>query len=217
MRKLTLLIILTFVKLTTLSSQNISIGGEFGVVSSINSDYNIADFENRRNSYFGGVNFDLKIRDRLSFSTGIHYLKMGYRHSTCYVFEEGVKNQLTGKFDYVTIPISVNIKLLKSKKLITTFGFLLGYNTNATQDYPEPKSGCKIYYIPDMTLYTQEFSLSGIVGVGYKIFESNRIELIPTLNYSQGLNNTYKVPSQDLNIVKKYRAMRLTVKINYKL
>lgn len=68
-----------------------------------------------------------------------------------------------------------------------------------------------------MTKYTQKFSFSGIVGVGYKIFESDKMELIPMLNYFHGLNNTYKVPSQDLNIVKKYRAMRLTVKINYKL
>ncbi len=202
---------------TTVFGQKLSIGGELGIISSINTDYEVSDFENRRNTYYGGLNFDFKYNGRLSFSTGLHYLKLGYRHSTCYIFEKGVKNQLVGKIDYLTIPVSANIHLLKSRKLIATFGLVGGYNIKAVQDYPEPIGGCEIYYIPDLTSYTQEFSLIGIVGIGYKIFENDKIELIPMVKYYQGLTNTYNNPIHDLNIDKKYSAALLTVKLNYKL
>ncbi len=217
MRSLAIFVILTLMATSSIVGQRISIGGEFGVISSINNDYIVTDFENRRNTYQIGLNFNFKSNDILSFSTGIHYYKLGYRHSTCYLFEDGVKNQLVGKVDYLTIPVSANIHLLNSRKLITTFGFLGGYNIQAIQDYPEPIGGCEIYYIPNLKSNSQEFSLTGIVGIGYKIFETDKIELIPMFQYHQGLTNTYKNPIHNLNIDKKYSAALLTVKLNYKL
>ncbi len=214
------ILLLTMVLVTTnVFGQNFTIGGEFGVSSSINNDYEITDFENRRNTYYAGLNLNYQFNERITFSLGLHLLRQGYRHSTCYVFEEGVKNQLVGKIDYLTMPITANFYLLKSRKLVTTIGLLGGYNTKARQVYPEQIGGCDIYYVPDLSLVTQDFSWSGIIGLGYKVVETNRIELIPMVKYYQGLTNTFKNPRPDisLNIDRKYSTALLSVMLNYKL
>lgn len=204
---------------TVVFGQKISIGGEFGVTSSINNDYKVTNLENRRNTYYGGLNINYQYNDRLSFSTGLHYLRQGYRHSTCYIFEEGVKNQLVGKIDYLTIPASVNLHFLNSRKLIATFGLLGEYNVKAVQDYPEPIGGCEIYYISDLSSLTQNFSMSGIVGLGYKIFESDKVELISSVKYYQGLTNSFNYPDSNLplSIHRKYSSAVMTIIVNYKL
>jgi hypothetical protein len=219
MKKTTLFVTMILMTTNVVFGQNFSIGGEFGVTSSINNYYKVTDFENRRNTYYGGLSFNYQYNDRLSFSTGLHYLRQGYRHSTCYIFQEGVKNQLVGKIDYLTIPVSVNIHFLKSRKLITTFGLLGGYNVKAVQDYPEPIGGCEIYYTPDLTSSTQEFSLSGIVGIGYKAFENDKIELIPIIKYYHGLTNTFRNPIGEMPLIikRKYSSVLITISINYKL
>jgi hypothetical protein len=161
--------ILTFLILqTSISnsfSQKVSLGSEVGIVSSINTDFNIINIENRRNSYFIGLNLNCKYYNRVSFTTGFQYLRQGYRHSTCYTFEEGVKNQLVGKIDYLAIPISANIHLLKSRRLITSFGLIGAYNIKAIQDYPKPIGGCEIYYEPDLTKTIKLHSVYGNIGV----------------------------------------------------
>ena len=219
MRVTALLATLLFITSTTVFGQKFSIGAEFGVVSSINDDYKLTDYEHRRNTYYAGLNFNYKHNERVTYSTGLHYLKQGYRHSTCYIFDEGVKNQLVGKIDYLIIPVTANISFLKSRNLIATIGLLGGYNIKAVQDYTEPKGGCEIYYARDLTTTTQNLSLSGIVGIGYKIFENEKIELIPMVKYYQGLTNTFKNPYSDLplNTDRKYSAALLTFNLNYQL
>lgn len=215
--RIILTFVITLVTVTISNGQKFSVGGEFGLISSINTDYKVTDFENRRNSYYTGLNLNYKYDDRLSFTTGFHYLRQGYRHSTCYIFEEGVKNELVGKFDYLAIPLSVNIHLLKSRKLIATFGLLGAYNIKAVQEHPERIGGCSIYYIPDLSDRTQDNSLSGIVGIGYKILEIEKFEIIPTIRYFHGLNNSFKNPYTDipLKIERKYSSAVLTVNFNY--
>ena len=215
--KTTILIILTLMTASKLSAQELSIGNETGVISSINSDYNITDFENRRNTYYTGLNFNYKNNDRLSFTTGFHYLRQGYKHETCYIFEEGVKNQLTGKIDYLIIPATVNIYLLKSKRLTTTFGFYGAYNIKAVQDYPEPIGGCYIYYIEDLKDLTCNFNIGGIAGLGYKIIKNDKLQLIPMMKYYQGLCNSYNNPYPGVNINRKYSSLLFTLTFNYNL
>ncbi len=219
MKTTALFITMILMTTTVVFGQKFSIGGEFGVISSINNDYKGTDFENRRNTYYGGLNFNYKYNDRLSFSTGLHYLRQGYRHSTCYIFEEGVKNQLVGKIDYLTIPVSANIHFLESRKLIATFGLLGGYNIKSVQDYPEPIGGCEIYYSPDLSSSTQDFSISGIVGLGYKVFENENIELISSLKYYQGLTNTFRNSIGEMPVIvrRKYSSALMTIDFNYKL
>lgn len=204
---------------TAVFGQKFSIGGEFGATSSINNDYKVTDFENRRNTYYGGVNFNYQYNNRLSFSTGLHYLRQGYRHSTCYIFEEGVKNQLVGKIDYLTIPITANIHMLKSRKLVFNFGILGAYNIKAVQDHPEPIGGCAIYYIPNLTDFTRDYAIMGILGVGYKIYENSRFELVSNIKYYQGLTNSFNNPFPDINwnIDRKYSSAVMTINFNYKL
>lgn len=216
--RIILTFVLTLVTVTISYGQKFSVGGELGIISSINTDYKITDFENRRNSYYTGLNLNYKYDDRLSFTTGFHYLRQGYRHSTCYIFDEGVRNELVGKFDYLAIPLSVNIHLLKSRKFIATLGLLGAYNIKAVQEHPEQIGGCYIYYIPDLSDRTQDYSLSGIVGMGYKILESRKIEIVPAIRYFHGLTNSFKNPYTDipLNIERKYSSVLLTFNINYK-
>jgi hypothetical protein len=218
MRATALFLTMILITTTAVFGQGFTMGGEFGIISSISNDYKITDFENRRNTYYVGMNFNYKYNDRLSFSTGLHYLQQGYRHSTCYIFEEGVKNQLVGKVDYLTIPVSANIHILKSRKLITTFGLLGGFNIKAVQDYPEPIGGCEIYYTTDLTSSIQDFSISGIIGIGYEIFENDKIELISMLKYYKGLTNNYNTHTDlPLKIDTKYSATLMTINLNYKL
>jgi len=210
------IIILTLIT-TSLYGQKISIGTELGVISSINSNYEVTDFNNRRNSPFIGLNLNYKFTPRLSFSTGILYLRQGYRHTTCYFFDEGVKNELVGKFDYLSMPITASLYWLKSRKLITNFGLLGSFNIQAAQDHPEPRGGCEFYYIPDLTASTQKYSISGIIGIGYTVFNNDKIEIASMIKYYQGLTNTYKSPYPDFqfNIDRKYSSALMTVNINY--
>jgi hypothetical protein len=209
----------TFATVTISFGQKFTVGSEIGFVSSINTDYKVTDIENRRISYYTGLNLNYISGDRLSITTGFHYLRQGYRHSTCYIFEEGVKNELIGKIDYLMIPLSVNIHVLKSRKLIATFGISGACNIKAVQDYPEPIGGCYIYYIRDLTPFIREYSINGIAGIGYKIIENEKYELISTFKYYQGLTNSFNNPYTDiqLNIERKYSSALLTVQFNYKL
>lgn len=216
--KKVLTILILLIATTSSYGQKISIGSEVGIISSINTDYNITDFPNRRNTYYSGVNLNYNYNNKLSFTIGFHYLRQGYRHSTCYTFEEGVKNELVSKIDYLTIPITVNIHFLKSRKLITTFGLLGAYNIKAVQDYPKRIGGCYIYYIPDLTDFTRKYSISWTMGLGYKIFEDENVELISSIKYYQGITNTFNYPHNDisLNFDKKYSSAVMTIKFNYK-
>lgn len=212
---LTFLIILTSISFSF--GQKFSLGSEVGFISSINTDFKITDIENRRNSYFIGLNLNYKYDDRLSFTSGLHYLRQGYRHSTCYIFEEGVKNQLVGKIDYLTIPISANIHLLKSRRLITSFGLIGAYNIKAVQDYPNPIGGCLIYYEPDLTKTRKQYSVYGNIGIGYKLLDNDKIELISYIRYFQGLTNTMKNPFPNITWVDRHSSLLLSIGFNYKL
>jgi Outer membrane protein beta-barrel domain len=224
--KTTLTILITIMTITFSFGQKFSLGSEVGIISSISTKYNITDFKNRRNTYYNGLNLNYHFNDRLSFTTGFHYLRQGYRHSTCYTFKEGVKNELVGKIDYLTIPISANIHLLKSKKLMATFGLVGGYNIKAAQDYPRAIGGCKIYYISDLAPSTKKYSISGIVGIGYKILENDKFELISNVKYYQGFSNSYNNPNSDtevrmggvyLKIDRKHSSAVMTMNFNFKI
>ena len=203
---------------SALFAQKFSIGGETGVISSINTDYKVADFENRRNTYYAGLNFNYSYNERITFATGLHYMQQGFRHETCYIFEEGVKNELVGKLDYFILPISLNLSLGKSNRFIATIGMYGGINVNAAQDYPEPIGGCKIYYPRDVSDVTQKYVFGGLVGMGFKIYENEKIEFKSMIKYYQGLSNTMKNPYTDDIIWRdKYSSLLITLALDYKL
>ena len=214
----TLIILISLSTTTTLSfGQKFSVGSEFGFISSINTDFEIADLENRRNTFYSSLNLNYKYDDRLSFTTGLNYLRQGYRHSTCYIFKEGVKNELVGKIDYLAIPISVNIHFFKSRKLVSTFGLLGAYNIKAVQDYPKPIGGCEIYYTPDLTNVLKRHSIIGIIGLGYIILENDIIELTTNIKFYQGLTNIMNNPYPNITWVDRHSSLLLTLNFNYKL
>jgi hypothetical protein len=200
---------------STISAQKLIIGSEIGLISSINTDYNLTDIENRRNTYYSGLNVNYNFNERLTFTTGLHYLRQGYRHKTCYIFEEGVKNELAGKLDYLIIPLALNVNFGRSNKILTTAGIYGAYNIKAVQDYPEPIGGCKIYYIEDLSDYTYDYTLGGIIGAGYRIFENDKFQINSMIKYYQGLKNASKV--EEIDIKRKYSSALITVTINYKI
>lgn len=201
-----------------LFAQKISIGGETGFISSINTDYKVTDVENRRNTYYVGLNLNYNYTDKIAFSTGLHYLQQGYKHKTCYIFEEGMKNELVGKLDYILIPISVNFNLGKSNRLITTIGAYGGMNVNAVQDYPEPIGGCAIYYAENISSVTSKLIIGGLVGIGFKIYESEGMVLKSMLNYYQGLSNSMSNNhSYDIVWKDKYSSLLIKFIIEYRL
>ncbi|MBL0008426.1 MAG: hypothetical protein IPP25_14945 [Saprospiraceae bacterium] len=74
---------------TSAIGQKFSIGSEVGIISSINTNYNLTDYQNRRNTYYAGININYQVVSSLSFTTGLHYVRQGYRHATCYISEDG--------------------------------------------------------------------------------------------------------------------------------
>jgi len=216
--KSTIFLILIIITISPLFAQKISIGGEAGGISSINTDYEVKDFENRRNTYYVGLNLNYNYTEKITFTTGLHYLQQGYKHKTCYIFEDGVKNELVGKLDYILLPISLNYNLGKSNRIITTIGVYGGMNVNAIQDYPEPIGGCEIYYTRDISNVTRKLIFGGLVGLGFKLYESEKIVLKSMLKYYQGFSNSmsnnhpYDIVWKD-----KYSSMLLTFTLDYKL
>jgi hypothetical protein len=197
--------------------QKLSLGSEFGFISSVNTDFKIIEIEKRRNSYFIGLGLNYRYTELLSFTSGFHYLRQGYRHSTCYIFDESVKNQLLGKIDYLSIPISANFHLLESRRLITSFGLIGGYNIKAVQDYPNPIGGCKIYYEPDLTRTIKQYSVFGSIGIGYELRSNDKFELISNIRYVQGLTNIMKNPYPNITSVDRYSSLLLSIGFNYKI
>lgn len=140
-------------------------------MSSLNSNYAMSDWDNRRQAFNGGINLSYSLRPRLSISSGFHILSQGYQHTTCYWFREEVKNRLVGKLDYLSIPLVVNLHAGKEGRLYFSAGLYGAYNIRAVQQHPEPLGGCDIYYIPDLSERTKDIHFGAILGLGYRILD----------------------------------------------
>lgn len=201
-------------------AQKYSVGAEFGAISSVSQKFESPNFNNRRHTYVAGLKLNYAYNTRLSFSTGLQYLRLGYRHTTCYIFEEGVKNELTGKIDYLVVPLLANIHMLQSRKLIFTFGLLPGINIKAVQDYPDFIGGCQVYYTKDLRHSTSSFTWKGQLGLGYTLFETERFKGIASMNFVRRLSNNIRDPFEFLTTSsseRRYRATSLTLGAAYKL
>lgn len=216
--KSSILIILISFTLSPLLAQKISIGGEAGFISSINTNYRLTDIENRRNTYYTGLNISYHFNEKISLTSGLHYQRQGYRHETCYIFADGVKNELVGMLDYILIPLSLNLNLGKSHRFITMLGVYGGVNIQAAQDHPEILGGCSIYYPMDLSHVTQKRVFGGLIGVGYKVIDTEKFALKPLLRYTQGISNVMKNnPDWGTNWQRRYSALMLTISLDYRL
>lgn len=180
--KTKLLLVIALLASQLLIGQKISIGPEIGVISSFDTGYKFTDFENRRTTYFTGVNVNYQLNKQFTVSSGLQYLRLGYQHETCYEFPEGVKNRLVGKIDYLILPLEMKYHFGNARKFYTTIGLLVGYNIKAVQDYPERIGGCEIYYFPDISGSVDDFGLGGNVGLGYTIFSNEILEVLTEVN-----------------------------------
>jgi hypothetical protein len=210
-------LLITILILSTLSGQKLSVGSEVGIISSQSLRYNLENIENRRNTYYAGINVNYSFNERFEISSGLHYLRQGYRYKTCYNFEEGVKNELVGKIDYLMVPIAFNMSWGKSKRFFTSIGFYGGYNIKAFNDFPEPIGGCMIAYQEDLSFIYKDFMLGGMVGAGYKILDTESYQLNSTVKYYQGLSNTSENPFEYIHLENRFSSFLLTLQFNYKI
>lgn len=216
--RFTSFLLLSIISASPLLAQTFSVGGEIGVISSINEDYEQTDIENRRNTYYSGLNLNYHYRPKITFSSGLHYLRQGYKHETCYIFAEGEKNELVGKLDYMVIPVSARFNIGTSNRLVLSLGIYGGMNIKAAQDYPEQIGGCETYYPKDLTNSTSQFMFGGSLGVGVKMYENEKIKVHSLLKYYQGLSNSmsnnhdYEIEWED-----SYNSMVLSFTVDYTL
>lgn len=163
---------------------------ELGLISSLNTDYKYSDFKNRRNTFYLGYNVNLYTKSPLlSFTSGVHYIRQGYQHKTCYFFEPGVRNLLVGKVDYLAVPLQVNFHLLQSRDLVFSLGTWIGYNIKAKQDYPKAIGGCQLLYIEDLSSVTKDFSTNAQIALKYRILERSKYNIYIGTKYFHGLTN----------------------------
>lgn len=218
LKRFTIFLILAIINSSIIIAQKVSIGGEFGLISSKNTNYKLTDIQNRRNTYYSGINFNYKYNEIITLTAGIDYLKQGYKHKTCYIFEEGVKNELVGKIDYLILPLSSNFYIGRRNKLIITIGAYGGWNINAKQEYPEIIGGCEIYYPEDISNVTQKYMFGGLFGIGYNIYQNEKIEIKSMLKYYQGISNTMSNNHpHDIVWKDRYSSLLMTFTIDYKL
>lgn len=201
-----------------ISAQKISLGVESGIISSLNSDYEFSDIENRRNTYFIGINANYHLNKFISINTGLHYMRQGYKHETCYLWEDGFDYDIVGKIDYLNTPLYFDFNLGKNNRIITSIGVNSQFNIQAIQDYPVPTGGCEIFYAPDLSDTYNSVSFSGMLGLGYKIINTDKLELSSMIRFIQGLDNTYS-NRQAIQVYheRKYHSGLLTMRLNYKI
>ena len=203
---------------TTLNAQHFSLGVESGVISSTNSDYSIFNVENRRTTYYSGLNSTYHFNQRVSVTTGFHYLRQGDKEPTptCFLYEEGIKKEMVAKIDYLIIPLTVNFHLGAANKFQTSVGIFGGYNVKAFNDYPEPMGGCDLFVSTDLSYTTTNFSFGGILGAGYTVFENDKLQITPMIKYYQGISNTFP-KMEHFKIENRYSSALLTLNLNYKI
>lgn len=214
------LILLSIFFCVGLKAQPFSVGASLGLLSSISSDYMVSEADTRRNSYFLGLNLAYQPSKRVSFHTGLQYLRLGYQNPTCYQFDAADRDYLLGQFDYLALPLSASIHLLPAGKLRLSFGLVGAVNIRARQDYAEPIGGCERLYAMDMTAVTRPFALHGLLGVGYSIWASEKLEWVAAVHYQQGLSNVYQNPLPNRPTAEReitYSAALISMSLYYKL
>ncbi|WP_191907097.1 outer membrane beta-barrel protein [Adhaeribacter soli] len=211
------LLFLLFIS-TILNAQHFSFGIETGVISSTSNKYSAFDFENRRDTYYSGLNTTYYFNQSVSATVGFHYLRQGDKEPTpeCYQYTDGIRKEMTVKRDYLIIPLTVNFHLGNSNKFLTSIGVFGGYNVKAFRDYPKPISGCKIGVPTDLTHTTADFIFGGIVGAGYKVFENDKFQVTPMIKYYQGISNTFP-KMEPFKVENRYSSALLTLNLNYKI
>lgn len=195
-----------------LNAQKVSIGGELGFISSGAIGDGVLKLEKRRNSYYVGANVNYRLNANFEITSGLHYLRQGSKDSTYYIFEDGVDNELTVQLDYLIVPVAVNYYFGGSKRFVATFGFYGGLNVKAAIDYPERIGGYFIGIPRDISEFTHKYLFGGIVGVGYKIYESSKMQISPMFKYYQGISDISSGPAEV-----RYNSVLATLVFSYKI
>lgn len=184
---------------TSAFGQRIAYGIELGGIVSRDMRFELRNAQNYRYTYFAGTNVLVSPGNKVGYITGIHYLRQGYQHSTCYLVEPGTNSNLIGKVDQIAIPFGIRGSLFKSNRFFGELGLYGAYNIKAFADVPVAIGGCEIGYVSDLRPMTQPWSLGSMVGLEYVISTNHRKEFGVNLRYYQGLSNSAKSTFVNLN------------------
>lgn len=207
--KAVLLFLYTVFVTSTLCGQKFTLGSEVGVISTLSYGYSSVDFNSRRNTYFTGLNITYKLSSRVSLSSGMYYVRQGRNFNTCTYNTDETKYDVTNKYDNLAMPLTINFHLLKSRKLIINTGILGAYNLMAINEFAKI-TNCETSYPTYLSSDTQDFSLIGTLGFGYKFFENDKIECISTLKWFQSIR-------KNRNPEPRYTSTIVAFSFNYKL
>lgn len=190
-------------------AQGLSIGIETGGIYSKQSNIEETLFDPQRKTFYVGANVNYPFKKRGSLTTGLHYLRQGYKHSTCHIYPEGVENLLIGKLDYVTLPLSVNFHFDKKRRLYTGLGTYFAFNLFAKQDFAPPRGGCQIFYPEDIQGSIYNLYVGAMASIGYKFFDNEYFHFDALLKYYRSIRGISYYASN--------RSLLFTVSFNYKL
>ncbi len=191
-RKKTILFLTAFVFCLPVFGQRIAFSLESGGILSRDQRFDYFGISYYRKSYFLGADVLVSPKNKTSYVAGIHYLRQGYQHSTCYIVAPGANSNLIGKIDQLAIPFLIRKKLFNSDQLFASLGLYVAHNVRAFADVPVAIGGCEIGYVSDLRPMNKLWSAGSVVGLEYVVHQKERHELGLHLRYYQGISNAAK-------------------------
>ncbi len=197
---------------STSFAQKLSFGVEAGLISSQPYNSFFSSLKSRRNSFNIGLNLNYQISESISLTTGLHYLRQGYKRKIWFGLDPVEEVKVVDKFDNLAVPLAVNFHLLKSKRLMVQLGINVVYNFNTKLDNIEFSA-----YQNDISSNLRNFNLQTTFGIGYKIIKNEDSDLSIMLKSSPGISNITSTGSFFSRYAPKNHSFSANLIYNFKL
>lgn len=201
MKKSSLLVSILFVSVFSFS-QNTSIGFIGGTnFSSINGAYyahgfNSTNINNSVGMQFGLV-FDYSLTESLSLYSDPSFIKKGFRYENDTELIGGPGFQGENKFQYIQLPLTLKLKLFKSKIFYIRSGMYMSFllNANIIDEFnyaPHPDNPPTEYTDEKINDDMNPSTLGFVMGVGADIPLSSKLNLIIDASYTMDVSDAMK-------------------------
>lgn len=182
MKKLVMIFLIALFSISGIAQSKFGIRGGLNMANVDISASGVTIAPEARTTFFAGINFDIQINEKLSFSPGIQYTGRGYKLSS-----NGATSE--AKLDYIDVPLLLNLRLPLSETTSILLsgggmpGFLLAAtgesSYNGRSESQDIKDGVETFH----------FGLT--FGGGIEITSKNLI-IVPQIYYTIGLTNMDK-------------------------
>ena len=163
--------------------------------------------------YDFGISYSYRFNERFAIISGLDYDSRNSVDKINFIDTLGVENnwKVNHKFDFISLPILLNISFGNKIKYYANIGFSTNYlvKHNLMVDY-----GNKIENTNGIEYY-ERFEIDLNLGVGGLIPLSDKIDLIAEFRYKKGLNNLAKNKLEGATA--STSTMLFLVGLNYKL